>query len=302
MQSRPFRDAHKIRIDDLEKAQQTLISCFTFRFSPLGHDDEGRVYFALSPSVMEKEAASDIISDDLEAVGTAPKKHTGGRSRRTAFVSGGVGAMDESRREELWNWDWFVAVWGRKPEGAIVAPDPHREEDGGDTTDEEEEDEDEGKERWWAFWKPEDIRNLSRWIAHDHGLDHEDDERGLKEREKVMPRATHKKASNGVLIPPAGPSTAASSTVDTLSDRASSANLDHDAVEADEDHETDEAEGSPLTDFEESGDEKGLEPPQNIKPTQRGVKELVGALDGYAQLLEWRVQRGERERKARQID
>jgi hypothetical protein len=248
---------------------------------------------------MEKEAASDIISDDLEAIGTAPKKSNGaGRGRKTAFVSGGVGAMDESKREELWNWDWFVAVWGRRPEGAVVAPDPHRDEDDGDTTDDDEGDEDEGerggRKRWWAFWRPEDIRNLSRWIAHRHGLDHEDEDHGLKVREKVVPRATHNKASNGLLVPPVGPSTAASSTVDTFSDRAST---------MDPDHETDDArgEGSPLTDFEDSGDESDL-PPPNWKPSQRAVKELVSSLGGYAQLLEWRVQRGERERKARQKD
>lgn len=223
--------------------------------------------------------------------------------------------MDESRREELWNWNWFVAVWGRRPEGAVVAPDPHHDEDGGDTTDDEE-DEDEdghaGSERWWAFWQPADIRNLSRWIAHRHDLDHEDYNHDLKEGDKVGIHPAHK-ASNGLLVPPIGPSTAASSTVDALSDRASAANFDHDAMEVDGDHETDNTdaegpprEGSPLTDFDESGDESGnkklLDSPPNGKPSQRSVKELVNALSGFAQLLEWKVQRGERERKARQKD
>ena len=264
---------------------------------------------------MEKEAALDIASDDLEEVGTAPKKSTGGgRSRRgTAFVSGGVGAMDESKREELWNWSWFVAVWGRRPEGAVVAPDPHRDEDGETTDEEDDDDEDEGElggsERWWAFWRPEDIRNLSRWIAHRHGLDHEDDENDGREGNKVKSSTGNNKPSNGLLVPLAGPSTAASSTVDAFSDRASTVNLDHDAMEVDDDNaNTDGAgrEGSPLTDFDESGDESGnkklLDVPPNGKPSQRAVKELVSGLSGYAQLLEWRVQRGERERKARQKD
>jgi hypothetical protein len=269
---------------------------------------------------MEKEAASDIIFDDLEEVGTAPKKSTGGgRGRRGAgFVSGAVGAMDEPKREELWNWSWFVAVWGRRPEGAVVAPDPHRDEDKDeDATDNDEDDEGEdglgGCERWWAFWRPEDIRNLSRWIAHCHGLDHEDHEHGPKERDKAKSGTGNDKTSNGLLIPPVGPSTAASSTVDALSDRASTANFDHDPMEVDEDRETDntntdgaDGEGSPLTDFDESGDESGnkklLDVPQNGKPSQRAVKELVSALGAYAQLLEWRVQRGERERKARRKD
>ena len=285
----------------------------TFRFSSLGRDDEGRRYFTFSPSVIEKEAASDTISDDLEEVGTAPKKSTGGgRGRRgAAFVSGGVGAMDESKREELWNWNWFVAVWGRRPEGAVIAPDPHHDEgEDGDTTDGEEEDEGEG-ERWWAFWRPEDIRNLSRWIAHCHGLDHEDDDHNPKGGDKTKSSIGNHKTSNGLLIPPAGPSTTASSTVDAFSDRESTTNLNHDAKEVDENHETDDTstdeagrEGSPLTDFDESGDESGnkklLDAPPNGKPSERAVKELVGALSGYAQLLEWRVQRGERERRARQ--
>ena len=263
---------------------------------------------------MEKEAASDTISDDLEAVGTAPRKSTGGgRTRRgAAFVSGGVGAMDEAKREELWNWNWFVAVWGRKPEGAVVAPDPHRDEEDGDTTDDGEDDEEKGElgrsEGWWAFWRPEDIRNLSRWIAHRHGLDHEDDDRDAREEDKTKPSTGNIKPSNGLLLHPVGPSTAASSTVDAFSDRESTANLDHDAMVVDDGHETDDTGGggSPLTDFEESGDENGnkklLDAPPNGKPSRRSVKELVGALSGYAQLLEWRVQRGERERKVRQKD
>lgn len=274
----------------------------TLRFSSLGRDDEGRRYFASSPSVLEKEAASDTISDDLDEVGTTPKK----------FAFGGVGAMDESKREELWNWDWFVAVYGRRPEGAIIAPDPYQDEDGGDTTDDDEgddesDDEHGGSERWWAFWRPEDIRNLSRWVAYRHGLEHEDDDHGFKGGEKTVPHAAHHKASNGLLVSQAGPSTT-SSTVDALSDRAST-NFDHGPDEADEtDNNTEDIprEGSPLTDFDESGDESGnkklMDSPPNGKPSQRAVKELASALSGYAQLLEWRVQRGERERKAKQKD
>lgn len=268
---------------------------------------------------MEKEAALEIISDDLEDVGTAPKKATGGgRGRRgTAFGSGGVGTMDEPKREELWNWNWFVAVWGRRPEGAVVAPDPHHDEGDGDTTDDDDEDYEGksglgGSERWWAFWRPGDIRNLSRWLAHRHGLDHEDDDHDVKEGDKVKP-TTGNKTSNSLSIPLAGPSTAASSTTDAFSDRASMENLGHGAMEADDDQETDNTntdgagrEGSPLTDFDESGDETGnkklLDTPPNGKPSQRAVKELVSGLNGYAQLLEWRVQRGERERKARLKD
>ena len=265
---------------------------------------------------MEKEAASDIIHDDLEEVGTAPKKSAGGtRSRRGgAFTSGGVGAMDESKREELWNWDWFVAVWGRKPEGAIVAPDPHRDDDDGDTTDGDDEDDEgedghPGSDGWWAFWRPEDIRNLSRWIAYRNGLEHEDDDHGPKAGDKKAPHATHHMASNGHLIPPTGPSTA-SSTVDALSDRESTnpVHYEVDDDETDDDTNTNgiPREGSPLTDFDESSDESGnkklMDSPPNSKPSERAVKELVSALSGYAQLLEWRVQRGERERKARQRD
>ena len=223
--------------------------------------------------------------------------------------------MDEAKREELWNWNWFVAVWGRRPEGAVVAPDPHCED--GDATDDDDDDEEgegedehRGGERWWAFWRPEDIRNLSRWIAHAHGLGHEDDNHDAKERERAKSSVGNNGTSNGLLHPSTGPSTAASSTADAFSDRASTTNLDHGAMEVDDDHETDThesgGEGSPLTDIDDSGDESGnkklLDAPPNGKPSRRAVKELVSALGGYAQLLEWRVKRGERERKARQKD
>lgn len=264
---------------------------------------------------MERETSLDIISDDLGEVGTAPRKSTGGGRRRgTAFTSGAVGAMDESKREELWNWDWFVAVWGRRPEGAVIAHNPDQDEDGGNTTDGDEDHEDhesEGEhrsgERWWAFWRPEDIRNLSRWIAYSHELEHEDDNRDLKATEKAAFHAMHHKASIGLLYPPTGHS-ATASTVDTFSDRAST-NFDRDAMAVDETDNTNTdgvpEEGSPLTDFDESDDESGhelMDSPPNGKLSQRAVKELVNALSGYAQLLEWRVQRGERERKAKQRD
>ena len=268
---------------------------------------------------MEKDAASDTIFGDLEEGGTEPKKSTrGGRGRRVAgFVSGGVGAMDESKREELWNWSWFVAVWGRRPEGAVIAPDPHRDEDeDGDATDDEDDEGEDGPgraERWWAFWRPEDIRNLSLWVAHRHGLDHEDEDHDPKEWDKTKSGTVKNKTSIGLLIPPVDHSAAAPSTVDAFSDRASTANLEHDTMEVDGDRETDNTntdgaggEGSPLTDFDESGDESGnkklLDSPPNSKPSHRAVKDLVSALSGYAQLLEWRVQRGERERKAKQKD
>ena len=212
--------------------------------------------------------------------------------------------MDESRREELWEWNWFVAVWGRKPEGAVVASEPHRDEDDGDTTDDGDDEDEDGRHRWWAFWQPQDIRNLSQWLAHHHGLDHvEDDERNPQGKGKIE---RHNKTSNGHLIPPNRPSVT-SSTADTFSDRASTVDA-HGIMEVDEDHETDDAprEASPLTDFDESDDESGnrklLDSPPNGRPSQRAMKELVTSLGGYARILEWRIQRGERERKARQKD
>ena len=288
-----MNDAHETRVDDLEKAQLTLISSFTSRFSSLGRDDEGRQYFAFSPSLTEREAAEEIISYT-----------EGGRGRRgTVLASGSVRTMDESKREELWNWDWFVAVRGRRPADATVAPDLYQDEYDGDTTD----DEDGKSERWWAFWRPEDIRNLSGWIAYRHGLEHEGDDHDFK-GEKIVPHVARHKTSNGLLVPPTGTSTT-SSTADALSE---SSNLNHDAMKIEEtDNENTDTdgipgEGSPLTDFDESEDESGIKKlmdfPQNGKPSRKAVEELISALSGYAQLLEWRVQRGERERKARQRD
>lgn len=120
-----------------------LVYGSTPRFAPIGTDDEGRVYYALSPGLAERDAAAALIDGEAQ-----PK-----RNRR---VVGGVVSLDEKERESLTSWSWFLAVWGKKPAGAVL---------------EIEEDEDDGEEKWWGFCKPQHIKELAQWITSKHGLD-----------------------------------------------------------------------------------------------------------------------------------
>lgn len=115
----------------------------TARFGPLGTDDEGRVYYALTPGLGEREAAAALIYGESQ-------------SKRSKKIVGGVSSLDEKERESLTSWSWFVAVWGKKPAGAVL---------------EDEEELDDGEEKWWGFSRPQQIKELAQWIASKHGLD-----------------------------------------------------------------------------------------------------------------------------------
>jgi hypothetical protein len=120
----------------------------TLRFAPIGTDDEGRVYYALSPGLTERESAAALIN------GNAPKK-----PRRRGGPGGSV-YLDEEERKLFIKWSWFVAVWGKIPEGATIATDEGKDEEA-----------DDGEEKWWGFWEPEKIRELALWITIRNGLD-----------------------------------------------------------------------------------------------------------------------------------
>jgi len=236
------REAHKQKINDLEHAQRILAYGNTLRFGPLGTDEDGRVYYALSPGLADREAALWLID------GKGNQKLKKGRKQ-----GGGFTYVDERQRKELMNWSWFVAVWGKKPANAKV----------------EDEDEilDNDNEQWWGFWEPEQIKNLSQWIAVRNGFDGD--------------------------APTARP--AAVSRVRADSESVSSA---EDAAEPSKNAFGDE---SPLTDLETEDEGDGGTTSQRA-PSNEALKTLIDGLNDYSALLSWRVERGERQMKMKELE
>ncbi|KAJ3886055.1 hypothetical protein GG344DRAFT_82082 [Lentinula edodes] len=135
------RHTHKSKVQDIENAAKVLSSAFSPRFSPLGSDPEGRVYWALTPGVSDREYALDYIVSRLP---NAPKsKRPRNRKQRQQ--------REEEDSRALREWSWFIAVWGKKPHGNGV-------DEGGD------------EPQWWGFWDPQEIRNLAEWLSITNGL------------------------------------------------------------------------------------------------------------------------------------
>ncbi|KAH9027722.1 hypothetical protein EDB85DRAFT_1974167 [Lactarius pseudohatsudake] len=133
----------------LEQAQRVALHAHSLRFSPLGIDHEGRTYFALTPSVAERDAAAALLAGDTSK---------GGKAHGRAIVS-----ADE--RQVMRRWGWFVAVWGQKPADGLV---PTNEEE--DSDEESDDDSTTDVERWWGLWQADEIHKLANWIAIKNGL------------------------------------------------------------------------------------------------------------------------------------
>lgn len=135
-------------IDDaLKVASYTSIS----RVSPLGRDIEGRIYWALTPGMNEREDALDLLQSYSQ--GRAHKS----KSRRKRLVP------SEEERSTLRRWSWFVAVWGKRPpiaERTAAADDSEDEDDDGNDD-----------EQWWGFWEPDEILKLASWVDFKAGLE-----------------------------------------------------------------------------------------------------------------------------------
>jgi hypothetical protein len=101
------------------------------RFGPLGTDHDGRVYYALSPGVRDREFAANLLA--------GVSKKTKGRKpiRRAKSVEA---------RKAFQEWSWFLAVWGHNPSSVESEPG------------------------WWVFWEPEEIRKLASWISDTNDL------------------------------------------------------------------------------------------------------------------------------------
>jgi hypothetical protein len=144
---------------DIQRATELRTSGICPRVGPLGTDKDGRVYWVLSPGMAERESAEDLLRAVVDK-GANRRPMRGQNASPLAFRR--LAAPTEAERTRLTRWSWFVAVWGTRPDDASMIR----------TEDDEDEDEDENAdERWWCFWKPEDIEALADWLAFTHRTD-----------------------------------------------------------------------------------------------------------------------------------
>ncbi|KAI0949235.1 hypothetical protein AcW1_008909 [Taiwanofungus camphoratus] len=250
------RAAHNQTLQDFEHAHRIGQANCIPRFTPLGQDHEGRVYYAMTPGPGEREAALRLIAGK------------GGKVK----ISRRRGGFSKDDRKSMRWWSWFIAVWGRMPEGALQAKDD-------DDSEEDEEDENEDADAWWGFWDPEEIRRVAEWIAMKCEL-----EDGESERRGSAASAMDK--GKGV----EGRSSIASST--------SSRNSGPDPREPSplSDISSDEGDDQDSSDSDPEGNDalyEGIRTDSNGKPlpTQHELHNLVKGLEDYAALLQWRIQR-----------
>ncbi|KAI0320792.1 hypothetical protein OF83DRAFT_1081399 [Amylostereum chailletii] len=146
------REKHKHTLDALQRAFAVSVQAHAPRFTALGTDHEGRIYYAASPILAEQEAAIALLNGDAKK---------GGKAKGRAIIS-----SDE--RSAMRRWGWFVAVWGEKPELSAESKGKQKAAPNSD----EESDEEDGP-RWWGFWQPEEIHKVAEWIAIKNGISDE---------------------------------------------------------------------------------------------------------------------------------
>ncbi|TBU61621.1 hypothetical protein BD310DRAFT_920405 [Dichomitus squalens] len=273
---RAFRAAHDAALASLNCAHQLALAECVPRFGPLGRDAEGRVYYAVTPGVVEREAAVKVLE------GGKGEVRFGGKRR-------GVAEREERRRMKCWS--WFVAVWGRKPEGAIVAkPDGEEgadekgygEGEVGREDEKEGEKEDEDTERWWGFWEPEEVAKLAGWLEKKHVPKGEDDttvldvDDGQQGQSHKRPRGRPSNASS------AASSSAGGRTFASLNDSS-----DEDEGEGEDDRDEEDADGDVQMRLNLRGEPV---------PTKHDLRVLARGLKEYSELLAWRVKRASKEK------
>ena len=271
-QDKVARMEYRRSLSALEQAQRVTLHACAPRFAPLGTDHGGRIYFALSPSVAEREAAVALLAGDTSK---------GGKAQGRAIVS-----TDE--RSALRRWGWFVAVWGKKPGDGLVPED---------------DDDDVDVERWWGIWQPDEIRRLADWIAIKNGIAEEKcltikgDSR--KEQIVTIPNGRGHSAA----------STRTSGSLKTGGGRGSrsgacSSNLTPLSHVSDgEDELGFDSSLSSVSGDESDGEPNGRDGKVRMQadddarplPSQNELKTLVKALMEYAEVLDWRVWRMQEE-------
>ncbi|KAH7888731.1 hypothetical protein F5I97DRAFT_1803661 [Phlebopus sp. FC_14] len=143
---------HKHIMADIDGVLKVSLSAYTHRISPLGRDTEGRIYWALTPGLIEREAALDR----LRSYSQGRSRQSSSKVRRRPLVP------SEEDRRALKKWSWFLAVWGTRPSISESIIDPGSEDD----VTEDGEDE----KRWWGFWDPDEITKLVAWMHSRSGL------------------------------------------------------------------------------------------------------------------------------------
>ncbi|KAI1795662.1 hypothetical protein LXA43DRAFT_1167161 [Ganoderma leucocontextum] len=264
------------------------------RFGPLGRDAEGRVYFAVTPGVVEREAAVELLEGGKGGVKFGRRK----------------GVVERGEREKMRYWSWFIAVWGKKPEGALVArsegadtvadneekkegePVEKAADEGQKKGDEVDHGEDENAEQWWGFWEPEEVAKLAEWLAMRHGINLE---------KKLLPKGSEDATVLGVedgqggekVQKPRGRPSNVSSVASSM--RASLNNVS-DSEDDDEEAEDERDEGEGDDDVDGDGDVlMRVDAHGEPVPTRRDLRRLARGLKECSELLAWRVKRASKD-------
>ncbi|KAJ3762386.1 hypothetical protein EV360DRAFT_35808 [Lentinula raphanica] len=148
------RGIHKAKVQDIENASKVVSSAFLSRSGPFGSDQDGRIYWALTPGVHDRKYASDYIVSRLPNP-PKPKKARNRKQRQR---------REEADAQELGEWSWFLAVWGKNPN----------------------ENSDDDEPQWWGFWDPKEIRNLANWLTSKNDLQNGDGGGGSTREMKAL--------------------------------------------------------------------------------------------------------------------
>ncbi|KAI0355707.1 hypothetical protein OH77DRAFT_1511521 [Trametes cingulata] len=269
------RTAHRATLAAIEHAQKVAAAECIPRFAPLGRDTDGRVYYTLTPGMIEREAALDLLEGGKGEVKLGKRR----------------GVADEAQRRRMRHWSWLLAVWGRKPQDASVVK---LEED-----DDEAEGGDEDAERWWGLWQPEEVSKLSQWLAIKHGIDLEakrlakdPEDAAFAEHEQDAGRDAEQdndKQRRG------RPSNASSVAETSFSGASRSGPRTFTSMNKDT---SDEEDVGSISDGEDDEDViMNLDARGEPVPRKQDLKALVKGLQEYADLLEWRIKRASKETK-----
>lgn len=255
--SKTERGLHKQILQDLEYAHRIAQYECIPRFNELGRDHEGRIYYALTPGPVERDAAGQLLA--------------GGDGRVKFTKRRGPVTLEE--RKGMQKWSWFVGVWGRKPEGAIIAKSEDEDED--QTTGDD-------RDTWWGFWDPQEIKKVAEWIAmtnklgESKGKDSLVDSADNAPNESAEIKSAEPERRTIVQEDCADPMLLSSGLDESRPPSPMSDILSEDDIDDDDDDD----------DIQMRVDDEG-----HFLPSRQQLKDLVRGLNEYAGLLQWRIQR-----------
>nr|VWO99930.1 N/A [Ganoderma boninense] len=220
------------------------------------------------------------------------------------------GVVEGRERERMRYWSWFVAVWGKRPEGALVAKSKgadaveEKEGESAETVAKEEEkksdgedpEADEDTEQWWGFWEPEEVAKLAEWLAMRHGINLE---------KKRAPKGSEETAVLGVAEAQKGnnPSKARGRPSNASSARASFIVVSDSEDDSEDEREQDRNRDEGDDDIDDDGDvlmrvDEHGEP----VPTKRDLRKLARCLKEYSEMLAWRIKRASKDDKGKDTE